>query len=280
MRRSFSLSLVGIALVACEPNETHLDDNQPYEAGAATPLSCVPNLDGTITEAELAPVLGVTVDYLVSPSGTSRAVDVAGAVDTSGQRVWDFGTDYADDQIAPIEASGLEGKWYASSFPNGQFTTPFDAADTLEAVYSQDANGLYLQGIASAQESPSSGQTLLVYETPVTLYVFPLTVGATWTTTGVVRNGMLQGSPYAGQDTYQGTDVATGQLVLPDFTFTQAHRIDFLVTTVPAAGENVITRQDSYLFECFGEVARATSATNEMNDDFTTAAQVRRFTAQ
>jgi hypothetical protein len=74
--------------------------------------------------------------------------------------------------------------------------------------------------------------------------------------------------------------VATGQLVLPDFTFTQAHRIDFLVTTVPAAGENVITRQDSYLFECFGEVARATSATNETNDDFTTAAQVRRFTAQ
>jgi hypothetical protein len=95
-----------------------------------------------------------------------------------------------------------------------------------------------------------------------------------------VRNGMLQGLPYAGQDTYQGTDVATGQLILPDFTFTQAHRLEFVVTTVPAAGENVVTRQDSYLFECFGEVALATSETNETNDDFTTASELRRFGMQ
>jgi hypothetical protein len=280
MRRFLLLSVVGIALVACEPNETHLDDNAPYEAGTAAPLSCVPNLDGVIDATELAAVLGVPVKYLVSPSGTSRAVNVAGATDTSGQLVWDFGTDYADDQIASIEASALQGKWYASSFPNGQFATPFDAADTLEAVYSQDSNGLYLQGIASATMNPSDGQTLFVYETPVTLYVFPLKAGTTWTTTGVVRNGMIQGLQYAGQDTYQGSDVATGQLVLPDFTFTQAHRIEFVVTTVPAAGENVVTRQDSYLFECFGEVARATSETNEMNDDFTTASQLRRFGMQ
>ncbi|HEX3343043.1 MAG TPA: hypothetical protein VHS09_00670 [Polyangiaceae bacterium] len=271
---------LGFAFVACEPNETHTDDHAPYEAGTVAPLSCVPNLDGVIDASELAAVLGVSVKYLVSPSGTSRPVDVAGATDTAGQLVWDFGTDYADDQIASIEASALQGKWYASSFPNGQFATPFDAADTLEAVYSQDADGLYLQGIASTQETPANLQTLLVYETPVTLYVFPLKVGATWTTTGVVRNGTLQGSPYAGQDTYQGTDLATGNLILPDLTFQQAHRIAFVVTTMPAAGENVVTRQDSFLFECFGEVARATSATNETNDDFTTASQVRRFTAQ
>jgi hypothetical protein len=41
-----------------------------------------------------------------------------------------------------------------------------------------------------------------------------------------------------------------------------------------------VTRQDSYLFECFGEVARATSQPNETSDDFTTAAEVRRFTPQ
>jgi len=250
---------VGIGVVACEPNQTHLDNNAPYEAGTAAPLSCVPNLDGVIESTELAPVLGVPVKYLVSPSGTSRAVNVAGQVDTQGQLVWDFSTDYADDQIADIQASALQGKWYAASFPNGQFATPFDAGDTLEAVYSQDGNGLYLQGVASTTMNPSEGETLLVYETPVTLYVFPLKVGTTWTTTGVVRNGMVRGLQYAGQDTYQGTDAATGQLVLPDFTFTQAHRLQFVVTTVPAAGENVVTRQDSYLFECFGEVARATS---------------------
>jgi hypothetical protein len=278
MRRSIPLLLlVCVDVAACEPNETHLENNAPYEAGVAAPLDCVPNLDGVITSTEVAPVLGVPVRYLVSPSGTTRTVDVAGETDTAGQLVWDWGTDYADDQVAMIQASSLSGKWYASTFPNGQFATPYDAADTLEAVYSQDDNGLYLQGLASAQENPSQGQTLFVYQQPVTLYVFPLQVGATWTSTGVVTNGMLDGLPYAGMDTYQGTDDATGQLVLPDLTFTQAHRLRFVVTNAPAAGENTVTRQVSFLFECFGEVARATSQPNEPNQDFTTAAEVRRF---
>jgi hypothetical protein len=280
MRRSLFFLLVCIGALACEPNQTHTDNNAPYEGGTVAPLNCVPNLDGTIDANELAAVLGIPVKYLVSPSGTSRTVNVAGQTDTQGQLVWDFGTDFADDQVASIEAAALQGKWYASSFPNGQFATPFDAADTLEAVYSQDDNGLYLQGIASTQMSPPEGETLFVYDTPVTLYVFPLKAGTTWTTTGVVRNGMIRGLQYAGQDTYQGTDAATGQLVVPDFTFQQAHRIEFVVTTVPAAGENVVTRQDSFLFECFGEVARATSETNETNDDFTTASELRRLGTQ
>src|SRR5271166_4445184 len=131
MRRSLLSSIACIAVVACQSNQTHLDNNAPYEAGTVAPLSCVPNLDGVIQETELAAVLGVPVKYLVSPSGTSRAVNVAGQTDTKGQLVWDFGTDYADDQVANIEASALQGRWYAASFPNGQFATPFDAADTL-----------------------------------------------------------------------------------------------------------------------------------------------------
>ena len=281
MRRSLLSSIACIAVVACQPNQTHVDHNAPYEAGTVAPLACVPNLDGVIESTELAAVLAVPVKYLVSPSGTSRAVDLAGAMDPQGHLGWDFGTDFADDQVASIQASSLQEKWYASTFPNGQFATPFDAADTVEAVYSQDDNGLYLQGLASTQPNPPEGQTLFAYEQPVTLYPFPLKPGATWTTTGVIRNGMLRGLQWAASDTYQGSDVATGQLILPDFTFTQAHRVEFVVTTVPAAGPNqVVLRQDSFLFECFGEIARATSAPGETNDDFTTAAEVRRLGAQ
>jgi hypothetical protein len=279
MRRS-ALLLSVVACVACEANQTHVEGHGAYEAGVAAPLSCVPNLDGVIDSTEVAPVLGVAVSYLVSPAGQTRPVNVVGGQDAQGHLEWDFGTDYADDQIAAIAASPLQGKWYAGSFPNGQFATPFDAGDTLEAVYSQDANGLYLQGLASTEQSPSDGETLLVYDTPVTLYVFPLKAGATWSTTGVVRNGMLRGSPYDGQDTYQGADVATGEILLPALSLAQAHRLTFVVTTVPAAGANVVTRQDSYLFECFGEVARATATTGETSDDFTTASEVRRFTPQ
>jgi hypothetical protein len=279
MRRSILL-LSCIACGSCQPNQTYVDNYATYEAGTSAPLSCVPNLDGVIDSTEVAPVLGVPVRYLVSPSGESRPVNLAGTTNAQGQLVWDLGTDYADDQLVSIQASALTSWWFASSFPNGQFVTPFDAAQTLQAVYSQDDNGLYLQGIASTVQNPSNGETLFVYETPVTLYTFPLKAGTTWTSTGVVRNGMVEGLQYAGQDTYQGTDVATGQLILPDFTFTQAHRLAFIVTTVPAAGETVVTRQDSFLFECFGEVARATSEPNETNDDFTTASQVRRFGPQ
>jgi hypothetical protein len=45
-------------------------------------------------------------------------------------------------------------------------------------------------------------------------------------------------------------------------------------------GPSVITQQSSWLFECFGEVARATSAVGETNPDFTTAAEVRRLSLQ
>jgi hypothetical protein len=279
-RRPFvacSSLLLAVLACACEANRTHPDEHAAYDAGAAAPLPCVPDLDGRIDPSELQPVLGVPVKYLVSPPGKSRPVDVAGMTDSSGHLVWDWGTDYADDQTATITAQPLQGKWYASSFPSGQFVTPYDAGDTLESVYSQDDTGLYLHGIASTQPKPAEGQTLLVYEQPVLLYKLPLTVGATWTSIGVVKNGVVRGLPYAGQDTYQGSDDATGQLVLPDLTFTQAHRLRFVVTTAPSAGQNVVTRQVSFLFECFGEVARATSEPNETMDDFTTAAEVRRF---
>jgi hypothetical protein len=267
-----------LALGGCEANQTHPENTNPYTAGSAQPLSCVPNLDGTIESSELQPALGVAAKYTVSPSGATRMVDVAGSVDSSGQRVWDWAASYSGDQVATIEASNLQGKWYASSFPNGQFVTPFDAGDTLEAVYSQDDKGLYIQGLASAQENPPAGKTLWVYDTPVILYQLPLSKGTTWSSKGTVKNGLVQGLPYAATDQYDGEDVDTGQLVLPDFTFTQAHRLRFTVTTTLSAGGNpVVHKQDSFLFECFGEIGRATSAAGESNDDFTTAAEIRRL---
>jgi hypothetical protein len=272
--------------VACEANKTHPPNDNPYEAGVAPPLSCVPNLDGVIEASELQPVLNMPASYTVNPANTSRPVDVAGTVDASGHLTWDWGASYAGDEVANIEATAITGKWYASSFPTPEqetgkqlFVTPFDAGDTLEGVYVQDDTGLYLLGLASTQENPSEGQTLYVYQSPITLYPLPLKPGVSWKSTGVIRNGMLRGIPYAGQDEYDGTDVATGQLVLPDFTFQQAHRVEFVVTLTPSAGTSnpIVQRQDSFLFECFGEVGRATSAIGETNDDFTTASELRRL---
>lgn len=283
MRHAALLSIAGllaplVVLAACEDNKTHPPDTTPYTAGTSSPLSCVPNLDGVIDSSELQPTLGVGASYTVSPAGSTRTVDVAGTTDASGHLVWDWGTSYASDQVATIEASALTGKWYASTFPGGQFATAFDAGDTLEAVYTQDDSGLYLLGLASTQQDPSEGQTLWRYDTPVRLYAFPLKPGTSWTSSGTIRQGMVRGVPYAATDTYQGTDDATGQLVLPDFTFTQAHRLRFVVTTTfSAGGAPQVSEQVSFLFECFGEVGRATSQTGETHPDFTTAAEQRRL---
>ena len=62
-----------------------------------------------------------------------------------------------------------------------------------------------------------------------------------------------------------------------DLTFTQAMRVQTNVTAEPAVGLPVTRRQAGFVFECFGEVARATSRDNETQDDFTAAAEVRRL---
>jgi hypothetical protein len=94
---------------------------------------------------------------------------------------------------------------------------------------------------------------------------------------GTVKNATLRGLPYAGTDTYVITVDGAGTLLLQDYTFTQAMRVRTDLTAAPAAGETVTTKQVSFLFECFGEVARATSQNNETQENFTTAAEVRRL---
>ena len=92
-----------------------------------------------------------------------------------------------------------------------------------------------------------------------------------------MQNGTFRDTPYAGTDVYDVEVPATGRLELPDFAFTEAHQVRIHVTIYPVVGFVSSTRQVSFLFECFGEVARATSALNESQENFTTAAEIRRL---
>jgi hypothetical protein len=260
-------------------NSTFLPQNASYTADGEAPLSCVPNLDGMITAAELPVAIGASETFLVSPAGTTESVDLDGTVNSMGQRVWNWSTSLASDQSFVLTPQTLGSQWYASSFPSGQFVLPYDAANTIEAVYIKNDQAIYLLGIASTQENPSDGKTLVVYQAPVILYQFPIQVGASWMTSGTSTHATVKGLPYAGTDTYATTVDASGMLLLPDFTFTQVLRVRTLVTISPVAGETTTQLQVSFLFECFGEVARATSQLNEPNADFTTAAEIRRLSA-
>ena len=72
------------------------------------------------------------------------------------------------------------------------------------------------------------------------------------------------------------------ELKLPQLTFQQTIRVRTRVTLEPVAGPSLVTRQVSFLAECYGEVARATSAQQAASEAdldlvFTEAAEVRRL---
>ncbi|MFT3708394.1 MAG: hypothetical protein QM817_12140 [Archangium sp.] len=265
-----------LCVSACGENRT-IPSKDAYVAPAVAPLECVPNLDGTIDGSELRAAIGIPVHYLASPPGASRPVGIPGAVNPQGQREWDLSIDYADDRVATIQAEALAGHWFAASFPNGQFVAPLDLGGTVLGVYVNDGTNLLLQGYATRDENPTTGKTLVVYQAPVAIFRFPLTVGKEWVSVGTVMNGLVRGLPYAGRDTYQVKVDGAGQLVLPDVTFTQALRVRTTTTIEPAVGASIVRRQVGWVFECFGEVARATAADGETNDDFTTTTELRRL---
>lgn len=272
-------SLVITALLfgsACGDNLTY-PERDAYVGQEAAPLECVPNLDGRIDATELRAAIGVPLRYLASPPGASRAVNLVGETNTQNQRVWDLSADYADDRVAKIEASAVTSHWFAGSFPAGQWAAPLDLGGSIIGVYAHDGSNVLLLGYATRDESPATGKTLVVYSQPIAVYRFPLEVGKTWISVGNVVNATVQGLPFAGRDTYEFKVESAGRLELPDVTFTQALRVRTTTTIEPAVGPVITRRQTGWVFECFGEVARATAVDGEDANDFTTTSELRRL---
>ena len=279
--RSIALSALAaspaLVLSACQDNVTTLPQAAAYEAGAPTPLACVPNLDGKIESAELAPAFGVAARYLVNPQGQSRTIDLQGRVDQGGARLWDYSTPFTDDRVATITAEKPDDKWFAASFPGAEFVAPVDLGARTVGIYARTNEEIRLLGLASADAAPAEGKTLMVYDPPVVLYKLPLVAGAKHTSVGTVKNVTFRGQPYAGRDTYEVSVDASGKLALPDINFTQVLRVRTTVTVEPIAGTKTVQRQVGFYFECFGEVARATSVQNEPAEDFSNVAELRRL---
>ncbi|HVY47500.1 MAG TPA: hypothetical protein VHB21_16540 [Minicystis sp.] len=271
------LSLLLPFAAGCGDNLTHPPSRSPAEDPDAGVLACVPNLDGRIDANELAAAIGVPVHYTVNPPGEDRTVDVEGKQAPDGTYAWTLSADYADDEALVVTPALAKDQWYAASFPADAFVTPYDAAGRLDSVGRLDDQGLWLLGIASHVEMPAEGQTLLVYDTPIQLLEFPVAPPQSFVSTGQVTNGMAEGLPYAGMDTYEVTVDGTGSLDLPTLTFDQVYRVRTKVTVEPAVGAAVVREQVSFYAECFAEVARATSADGTTSPHFTDAVELRRL---
>jgi hypothetical protein len=256
-------------LAACEPNAT------PQPSTDATLPTCVPNRDGQITADELPIVLGATVAYYATPDGTTATVDLAGT-GSGDAHDWNMSTQVKTDVTVHLGPVELRDQWYASSFPASQFAVA--AGGDLDGVYHQTDEALFLDGTASHDENPAAGKTLIVYAEPVAVLRFPIVDGDAYTTIAAIPGGTIDGLPFIGTDQVDVSISGTGRLDVPDVEFSPVLRALTLVTRKPSTGTPVITKRTAdFLFECFGEVAHAESATDEPNADFTTAAYLRRF---
>lgn len=257
MRRALLL-----LLTACGVNQT------PQPAPAPTLPSCVPNRDGQITADELPIALGATLPYY---AGVNRTVDLAG-----NGGIYDLSMERPDDMVVHLGPVALAAQWYAADFPAGQFVV--DAGDGLDGIYHQDAQALWLDGTASHDEMPAAGKTLVRYTDPIAVLRFPLHDGQAWSETGQIAAGTVAGLPFIGTDQVD-IDVTAGQrLDVPYVEFSPILRVRTHVVRAPTGGTPAIGKRTTiFMFECFGEVARAESQQNEPDADFTSAALLRRF---
>ena len=246
-------------LAACGVNQTPAPDPEP------TLPECTPNRDGVITEDELPIALGLRQSYYLSPANTH--VDLVG--DDTG---WRLDTESPNDTIIGVGPVALTDQWYAGQFPDGRFIV--DAGGGLDSIYHQDDAALWLDGTAS--QDPN--MTLAKYTEPVALLRFPLADGDNATTVAQLPAATIDGLPFIGTDTFTIDVTGREHLDVPYVDFSPVLRVRTQLARQATGTTTKITKRTTlFMFECFGEVARAESAPNEPDPDFTTAAYLRRF---
>ena len=231
---------------------------------------CSGNNDGVIARDELVFPVGMSVNYLSNPSGTTTTVDPTG-MQQNGVTVWDL-TSTAGD-VHQLTLASLSGTWFESSFSGATYATTTDLATNTLGIFRVTDDGLYILGYAS--QTPN--QTLLVYDTPVLSLRFPVTLGDSWVSSAHIVNGMLNGSPYAGLDTYKISIDARGTVVLPFLSFDNTMRVHVDLTQTVPGGVSVSRIQYLFFHECYGELGRMVSVINEPSEVFSSAAEFRRL---
>jgi hypothetical protein len=241
---------------------------------------CLENNDGIIDASEMPVALGAAPSYVANAAGSPAEVDVDGTAGEDGERVWDF-------RAGPAQAKAVlfvkppDGYWFADHFPEATFVSPLSVQDpSILAAYWATSDGVWLLGIASSTENPATGKTLLVYDTPVPLFRFPLKVGAAYQATSTFKDARLMGVPQAGTEDYTITVDALGTVKLPVFTVEHALRLrievrqKFVISTSP---DPIPSIQYLWVKECVGELARATSQVGETDPHFGRAKEFRRL---
>lgn len=253
-----------LALAACTPGNPKVEET----GTEPPPFTCDGDNDGVIEAGEMDASIGARAMYLANAQGQDTTVDIDS---------WDFTTGPSDVSVT-FEVKDPAGQWWSPSFPDASFASPFFVyAPTELGIFRQDASGLTMLGLASETEE---GDTLLVYDPPVTVYQYPMEVGSTWSAAPTFTDALLQGVPNQGEERWTFTVDATGTARVPGFDLENALRIRLDLTqtwAVAVDGNTWSTIEYFYVRECVGEVARIVSRRDETDPHFTVAAEYRRW---
>jgi hypothetical protein len=261
---------LAMLLAACPgPNPPLRDSGGDLQLLGDT-LSCQGNNDGVIDLAELNFKVGLEATYRVNPPGTLVDVDVEGKL-VGAITEWDFSA--IDGTVLPLRVEPATGAWFSSHFPSASYAIAADVAGNTLQLFRQETDRLLLLGVASRKPD----HTLMVYDTPILSFRFPLRVGDSHTATSTVTNGKLNGLPIATEDTYEVKVDRIGAVRLPYLKLSSTLRVQIAVSSAAVGGAKASYRQHQWFQECYGEIARIVSQKDEPSPSFQKATEFRRL---
>jgi len=256
-------------------SETAGEDSTPSDAAVAETsddapkTGCTPNKDGTITAEEVPVGPGLKATFRAAENASFAT---AGTTLSGGRRKWDLSIALAGDRDALVTTRALAGTWYGAKFPGATHSTELSLTSDLLGVFQTTANALLLVGVVSPTESTT--KTELKYATPPPALQYPLALDKAWRVTSNV-SGTATGFASYYTETWDSKVDARGDLVTPFGTFDVLRVRTTLTRQVGVA--TTITRSFAFVTECYGTVATITSRANETQEEFTTAAELRRL---
>ncbi len=247
-------------------------DTPPLDIPDNPAPACQPNSDGTVSAAEAPFPTGVTVTFRTA---LGAPVDLVGET-VDGERTWDLSAPAAGDTDLPITTEQVLDQWFAGLFQGASYAARLTAQNSLLGVFRRTDSALQLLGVVS----PEAGtlRTELIYDPPVDLLRFPVTLGAEWMIESKIT-GRAEGVPCTSvggcMERYRFEVDAAGTVLTPFGAFpslrvrTELDRKVGLVTQV--------SRSFQWVVECFGIVATVNSQVGETQIEFSSASELRRL---
>ena len=249
---------------SCSPRAARTRRRSPMPRAARCP-ACVPNRDGVITADELPIALGATVDYYSSTNTHGRA---------DRRRRGLSASERADDTVDRARARRARRAVVRRDRSRAASSSSTPAAASTASITRMRRR---CGSTAPRRRRDGANKTLIVYPTPLPVLRFPVADGEMLHVDGRAHRRRSTACRSTAPTSSTSTSPARAASTCPYVQFSPVLRVRRRAVRTDGRARASRKRTTIFLFECFGEVARAESKQDETNPDFTTAAYLRRF---